>query len=132
MNPHSGSYKRQSSRHHRTDNKKQRSGDERTRKVRPDETGQAEEYITVTYGLLIYDSFAMAKKAAEHIADQCKTYDQLNVVIKEEGNMDDQELLSISPKIKVYAGAAWSLIHERRKEEGWYNTPQKVPANKFS
>jgi hypothetical protein len=48
--------------------------------------------------------------------------DQLNVVIRAEGDMSDPELTGLSPKVKVFAGAAWALIHERRLEERWYES----------
>jgi hypothetical protein len=47
-------------------------------------------------------------------------------VIRAEGNMDDPKLLGIDNKVKVFAGAAWTTIHERRQEEGWYNIPQNI------
>ena len=78
------------------------------------------------YSVLFYDSFIAAKSDTSAIKDQCQACDQLNVVIKAEGNMDDAELLGIDPKVKVYAGAAWTSIHERRKEEGWYDSPWKI------
>lgn len=39
--------------------------------------------------------------------------------------MDDTDLLGIHTKVKVYAGEAWTLIHERRKEDGWYEITHK-------
>jgi hypothetical protein len=33
--------------------------------------------------------------------------------------MDDPDLLKLG---LVFAGAAWTLIHERRQAEGWYNS----------
>lgn len=40
--------------------------------------------------------------------------------MKQEGSMEDPELVKFG---KVFAGAAWALIHERREQEGWYNSP---------
>ena len=79
-----------------------------------------------TYGILMFATFASARSSRELIIDKCSTHDQLNIVIKEEGNMDDPELIGIDPKVKVYAGEAWNLIHERRKEEGWYGNFPKL------
>lgn len=78
------------------------------------------------YSVLFFDTFIAARSDSEAIKEQCQSCDQLNVVIKAEGNMDDVELLSIDQKVKVYAGAAWTTIHERRKEEGWYDSPWKI------
>ena len=47
------------------------------------------------------------------------------MVIKEEGDMDQADLLAIDPAVKVYAGAAWTKIHEMRQEEGFYNLNSK-------
>jgi hypothetical protein len=49
--------------------------------------------------------------------------EQLNVVIRAEANMDDPVLLMI-PKVKVFAGTAWALIHDRRIADGWYDVPR--------
>jgi hypothetical protein len=69
------------------------------------------------FGLLIYDSFAAAKADLAGIKAAAQKVDQLNIVIRAEGPMDDPEL---TPFGKVFAGAAWTLIHERRKADGWY------------
>mgnify|MGYP001272504585 CR=1 FL=1 len=73
------------------------------------------------YTLVFFESFKEAKLAKEKIVESCSGCDQLNLVIREEGNMDDPELLSLNPKIKVFAGDAWALIHLRRKDEHWYD-----------
>ena len=71
------------------------------------------------YGVLFYDSFASAKHNAEDILQASQKFDQLNVVIKEEGNMGDPELKGIAQNLKIFAGDAWHLIHTRRKDDGW-------------
>ena len=76
------------------------------------------------YKVLFFDTFKSAKQAFEEIKTRCSGCDQLNIVIKAEGNMEDPELLSIDGKVKVFAGEAWSLIHKRREEEGWYEAAQ--------
>lgn len=75
------------------------------------------------YGVLFYETFAAAKADRERIASSAQEFDQLNIVIRAEGNMDDPDLSGIS-KAKVFAGAAWHLIHERRQTDGWYTTPR--------
>lgn len=73
------------------------------------------------YGVLFFETFQEAKAAGAIIQQNCQTVDQLNVVIKSEGVMDDPELLDLHQKVKVFAGSAWHLIHTRRKDEGWYD-----------
>ena len=75
------------------------------------------------YAVLLYDNLAQAHQNIEHITEQSLRVDQLNVVIRAESDMDDP-ILSGIPKVKVFAGAAWTTIHERRMEDGWYNQPQ--------
>ena len=72
------------------------------------------------YRVLFFKTFQEARQAKDTIAAECQNTNQLNVVIKEEGNMDDPSLLGIDPKVKVFAGDAWTLIHERRLKDGWY------------
>ncbi len=76
--------------------------------------------ILKKHNLIFFDSFSEAKLAKEKIANLCVQCQQLNVVIREEGSMDDTDLLSVDPKIKLFAGKAWASIHERRLAEGWY------------
>ena len=70
--------------------------------------------------MLQFESFDLAKKASERIQQVASECDCVNVVIREEGNMDDPELLGLAKQVRVFAGDAWFLIHERRQEEGWY------------
>jgi hypothetical protein len=73
------------------------------------------------FGVVFHDTFAAAKNDLENVKAQAAAVDQLNIVIAEEGNMDDPVLSALG---KVFAGAAWTLIHKRRVEDGWYNTMQ--------
>ena len=75
------------------------------------------------YSFSFYETFAEARNHAREILSASQGCDQLNVVIRAEGDMSDPELVRISPKIKIFAGAAWALIHERRLEEKWYESP---------
>ena len=77
-----------------------------------------------SYGVVFFDTFVSARSAKEEIVTHCQAVDQLNLVIQAEGNMDDPELLDIDKRVKVFAGAAWWSIHQRRKEEGWYDEPR--------
>ena len=77
------------------------------------------------YKLAIYDTFQQALKASDeikHVSSQC---DQLNLVIRQEGDMDNPKVLAIATNIKLFAGDAWTLIHERRLEDGWYDDDQE-------
>ena len=73
-----------------------------------------------TYGVRFFDSFDQARSASQEILNISKHHDQVNIVIREEGDMDDPQLLGIHGSVKVYAGTAWTSIHERRCREGWY------------
>ncbi|SMF40708.1 hypothetical protein [Pseudobacteriovorax antillogorgiicola] len=78
------------------------------------------KHIPKRYGVVFYDSFNAAKEDRENLLEKAREVDQLNIVVRAEGPMDDPELLQYG---KLYAGAAWALIHDRRVEEGWYNEP---------
>jgi hypothetical protein len=75
------------------------------------------------YGIVFYDTLQAAKADIEQISRQATEFDQLNVIVRNEANMDDPDFNQIE-KVKLFAGAAWTLIHERRKEEGWYDSPR--------
>ena len=70
------------------------------------------------YGVVFYDNHAQAREDAANLQEKAKEVDQLNIVIRAEGTMDDPELLKYG---KVFAGEAWHLIHRRRVEEKWYD-----------
>ncbi len=70
------------------------------------------------YGIVFFDSLVAAKNDVSRLQDMARGYDQLNIVIRAEASMDDPELAAIG---KVFAGAAWALIHDRRVADGWYN-----------
>lgn len=70
------------------------------------------------YGVVFFDTLAAAKNDVQRLQELARGYDQLNIVIRAEASMDDPELAAVG---KVFAGAAWALIHDRRVAEGWYN-----------
>lgn len=74
------------------------------------------------YQVVFYDTHAQAREDSAQLAALKAACDQLNIVIRAEGGMDDPSLL---PYGKIYAGEAWTLIHKRRVEDGWYNSPQE-------
>ena len=69
---------------------------------------------------LFFENFIEAKNSREKILSFCENHEQVSLVIREEGDMDDTELLSFHPSVKVYAGTAWTKIHEMRQAEGFY------------
>lgn len=73
------------------------------------------------FGVVFYDNFAQAHADTENLAQKSQQFDQLNIVIKAEGDMKDERLLKYG---MVYAGEAWHLIHTRRMEEGWYQNKE--------
>lgn len=73
------------------------------------------------YGVIFFASLSEARAKIEEIKVKAQDVDQLNIVIREEADMDDP---SLTPYGKVFAGEAWALIHDRRVEEGWYDKPQ--------
>jgi hypothetical protein len=74
-----------------------------------------------TYGVMFFTNFDQAKTQMDKIIAKKAEVDQLNIVIEAEGNMDDPDLVIHG---KVFAGAAWTLIHQRRTEAGWYDIKQ--------
>lgn len=72
------------------------------------------------YGVRFFTTFQQARSSKNELAESAEGYDQLNVVIVEEGDMQDAELLGVHPHIRLFAGQAWHLIHQRRQQEGWY------------
>jgi len=72
------------------------------------------------YRVVFFDTLAQAKSEIEALKTQASGCDQLNIVVRAEAPMDDHDLTSIG---KLFCGAAWALIHERRRVDGWYESP---------
>lgn len=81
------------------------------------------KHVKHRYGLVVFDKLDHAKADLEGLRAKAKEFDQLNIVIRAEGGMDDPDLNGLG-NVKVFAGTAWALIHDRRKEEGWYEEPR--------
>jgi hypothetical protein len=82
----------------------------------------APQPATRTYKAVYFDTITQAKSdlsKLKEIASQC---DQLNIIVRAEASMDDPDLTSIG---KLFCGAAWALIHDRRTADGWYNEPHE-------
>ncbi len=80
-----------------------------------------EKHTLKKYGVIFFETFAAAKTEKAQISEAAKQCEQLNIVIKAEGDMDDAEFKEFG---KLFAGEAWYLIHERRVADGWYNEPR--------
>jgi hypothetical protein len=73
---------------------------------------------TKKYGLIFYETLQAARNDTVALKELSSQYDQLNIVVRAEVTVETPELL---PFGKVFTGAAWALIHERRKQDGWYD-----------
>ncbi len=78
-------------------------------------------HVPKRYSVVFYDTLEMAKNSCAELLEKAKDCDQLNIVIRCDADMDDPELLQYG---KVFAGEAWTLVHERRVEDGWYDEPR--------
>jgi hypothetical protein len=78
--------------------------------------------VTKNYGLIFYETLQAARSDVAQLESFAKQYDQLNIVIRAEVTADTTDLTQFG---KVFTGAAWALIHERRKQDGWYDAPHE-------
>lgn len=78
--------------------------------------------VTKNYGLIFYETLQAARNDVAQLESLSKQYDQLNIVIRAEVTSDTSDLMQFG---KVFTGAAWALIHERRKQDGWYDSPHE-------
>jgi hypothetical protein len=69
------------------------------------------------YRVVFFDTLNQAKSDIENLKKLAASCDQLNIVVRAEANMDDLELNQIG---KLFCGAAWALVHDRRRGDGWY------------
>ena len=76
--------------------------------------------------VVFFDTSQKAEQETKLLQKLCETCDQLNVVLEEESDMDNPGILGIHPKIKLYAGAAWFLVHQRRQDDGWYDQTEAL------
>ncbi|MBC7661211.1 MAG: hypothetical protein H7249_16055 [Chitinophagaceae bacterium] len=70
------------------------------------------------YSVTFYENHNLAREDTAKLQELKSECDQLNIVVKAEGTMDDPELTQFG---RIYAGEAWHLIHKRRQDDGWYN-----------
>jgi hypothetical protein len=74
------------------------------------------------YKAVFYDTLNQAKADLEALRNLALSCDQINIIVRAEASMDDAELNAVG---KLFCGAAWALIHERRKQDGWYEGPHE-------
>ena len=72
------------------------------------------------FKIVLFSAFNQAKQKKSQLKELASSCDQLNIVIEEEGNMDDSDLVTIAENIKLFAGKAWYTIHTRRIKNQWY------------
>jgi hypothetical protein len=75
-----------------------------------------------TYKAVYFDTLTQAKSDLNKLKGLASQCDQLNIIVRAEASMDDPDLTSIG---KLFCGAAWTLIHDRRAADGWYNEPHE-------
>jgi hypothetical protein len=75
-----------------------------------------------TYNVIFFDTINQAKSDMSHLKSLASQCDQLNIIVRAEASMEDAELTAVG---KLFCGAAWALIHERRIADGWYNEPHE-------
>ena len=134
--PSEGQNQRPQNRGHKPQGAKNHKGNQQQKGQRPAEAQRKGErkqeqekpeppfvHVEKRYGVVIYDTIQAARADIPTLTEKTNDVDQLNVVIRAEGHMDDPELTTI-PKVKLFAGTAWTLIHERRLQDGWYDSPR--------
>lgn len=107
-----------------------RGGESPTRQIEPHSHSAGVEAVSrkappvlKRYGVVFYETHAQAREDAENLEIKAKEVDQLNIVVRAEGTMEDPELLKYG---KLFAGEAWHLIHRRRVDDDkWYNEPHE-------
>ncbi len=86
------------------------------------ETASATKPQDRRYAVVFFDTLAQAKSDLPRLREVSSQCDQLNIVVRAEATMDDPDLTAAG---KLFCGAAWALIHDRRKEDGWYDSPHE-------
>jgi hypothetical protein len=86
------------------------------------DTASAAKPIDRRYEVIFFDTLAQAKSDLPRLKTIATECDQLNIIVRAEASMDDPDLTAVG---KLFCGAAWALIHDRRKEDGWYDSPQE-------
>ena len=100
--------------------KKKSNNRNRFRRKRKNSKPQVKRKL-LNYAVLFFETPQKAVESIMEIEETAKSVDQLNIVIRQEADMDIPELTQHG---KVFAGEAWALIHDRRVEDGWYDEPR--------
>ena len=70
--------------------------------------------------VFFFKSLMQAYEATKQIEHKLETYKMIFIVIEEETRDNCEKFTELSPNITVYKGQAWTLIFDRRLEDGWY------------
>lgn len=81
--------------------------------------------LPTTYDVLFYKSIREAEAHQADIRAKAHLVDQMNVVLEAEDLIEDY---SFADAAELYCGAAWTLIHRRRVEDGWYSDRSPRPS----
>lgn len=75
-------------------------------------------HLPTTYDVLFYKTLREAEADEPRIRAKAAAVDQFNVVVEAEDLTEDYAFSDVA---ELYCGAAWTLIHRRRVEDGWYS-----------
>lgn len=82
-------------------------------------------HLPTTYDVLFYKSLREAEADQQKIRAKASSVDQMNVVLEAEEIIEEYSFADVA---ELYCGAAWTLIHRRRVEDGWYKERQPEPS----
>lgn len=82
---------------------------------------QKKIHLPTTYDVLFYKTLREAEADEPRIRTKAAAVDQFNVVVEAEDLTEDYPFADVA---ELYCGAAWTLIHRRRVDDGWYSDRQ--------
>lgn len=83
--------------------------------------------LPTTYDVVFFATLSEAERSVDRLKEKKKPVDQLNIVIEAEGVIEKSVLLEFA---SLYYGNAWTIIHKRRVEDGWYKDRAPKPKEK--
>lgn len=99
-------------------------GRQQNRGRKPQPFKQKAIHLPSTYDVLFYKTLREAEADQERIRARSAAVDQLNVVVEAEDLTEDYPFADVA---ELFCGAAWTLIHRRRVDDGWYSDRQPSP-----